>query len=102
MLRLKELPDGFQVLFAEAALIDSLKPAHRKTILDFILSNQTNHPEMVCCMAMFKVESAEAAKCSFFASYGLGPYSNLAAIKEIAAIDNEHRDELIQMLNKEL
>jgi hypothetical protein len=103
MIRLKELLSGFRVLSADAVSIESLPESHKQFIREVLLSNQTNDPEEVWCIAMFEVESIDSASCfSMFEGYGLGDYSNLADIHEAAANENGCQVDLIKMLNKEI
>jgi hypothetical protein len=102
LIRVKELPVGFRVLSAEAALIESLSNDLKQDIRKVLLSNQTNIPERVWCVAMFEVESINATNnCVPFCAYSFGTNSNLAAIQDKAVIDNSRQVELIKMLNKE-
>jgi hypothetical protein len=100
---LKELPSGFRVLCAEAALIDSLPEDEKQFIRENLLSLQTKQLEQVCCAALYYVEDLDSnINRAFFKGCRLGEYSNLAAIQNDAAIESGRRDELIKMLNKEL
>jgi hypothetical protein len=101
-IRLKELPNGFRVLSAEAALIKSLTDSQNQC-RETILSNQTNHSEDVCCLAMYEMEAIDSANNSYrLECYGFGTYSNLSAAKKMATTENGRRAELIQILNNEL
>jgi hypothetical protein len=103
VIRLKELPVKFRVISAEPVLIESLRDPHRQTILNFILSNQTDELEYVCCEAVFEVNSIDTAyRTCFFEGYHLGEYSELPDIQERASVENGRRAEIIQMLKKEL
>jgi hypothetical protein len=104
VIRLKEIPNGFRVLSTETALIESLPEDPKRYIRENILSNQTNHPEKVWCVALFEVEAIDNRNnCSFYDIFGgLGKYSNLAAIQDKAATESFRQVELIKMLNKEL
>jgi hypothetical protein len=101
VIRLKELPSGFRMISAEAERINGLPEVQKNHLRGKVLNNQTNRPENVC-EAMFEVESINASGCtSFFSGYGLGMYSDLAAIQKKAATENGRQAELIQILNKE-
>jgi hypothetical protein len=103
VIRLKELPSGFRVLSAEAALIESLPEEFKKPSREDILSFQTNRPDDVCCLAVLNVEAIDGSKIRFlFNNYGFGPYSNIAAIQKKAATENDRQADLIKMLNKEI
>jgi hypothetical protein len=103
ILRLKELPRGFRVLSSEESSIESLSEEKKKLSIAALLSSQTNHPENVCCVALFELEDLHAANSCFLCEgYGFGDYSDLASIQENAATVNGHQAELIEMLNKEV
>jgi hypothetical protein len=101
VIRLKELPSGFRVLSAETVSIESFPDDQKDTIISNIHSFQTNQPENAYCVAIFKVENIDASEIRFLLiPYGVGTYSNLAAVQEEAATENGRQAELIQMLNK--
>jgi hypothetical protein len=54
-IRLKELPNGFRVLSAKSASIESFPEDQKIEIRSLILYNQTNHPELICNVVMFEV-----------------------------------------------
>jgi hypothetical protein len=98
---LKELPDGFRVLSAEAASIDSLPIEAMESLCENILNFQTKLPEDVSCNVMFKVEAIDTANdCFFYEGCSFGPYSDLAAIQDVAASLNGRQAELIIMLTR--
>jgi hypothetical protein len=102
LIRFKELTSGFRVISAEAALIVNLPVDTRKCIRDNILYSQTKYPGKISCMAMHEVESFDlSVRITRLTGYGLGSYTNLAAIQDKALVDNGRRVEIIQMLNKE-
>jgi hypothetical protein len=96
----KELPTGFRVLSTEAVSLESLPVLQAEEARNHILS--INRPDMVCCVAVFIVESIDAANnCVLYEGYGIGPYHFLAAIQMKAAFESGRRVELIKILNKE-
>jgi hypothetical protein len=102
VVRLEELPVGFRVLSAEAALIDSLPENQSKIIREVILSAQNIQPDVVYCGVMCEVQAIDAIKsCNIHTGYGVGSYFNLAAVQEEAAAESGRQAELIKMLNKE-
>jgi hypothetical protein len=102
VIQVKELPSGFRLLSTEASSFESLRNDHKQSVREIILCNQTNEPETVYCIAMFHVDATDATNnCRLLQEYGVGPYSNLAEIKEKVAIVNGRLADLIKMLNKE-
>jgi hypothetical protein len=101
VIRLMELPSQFRVISADLVSIEILPDNLRQQIRDIILSFQTNHPNEVSCVAMFDMEAIDDSSHSFIGGYRFGPYSNLAAIQEKAAAENDRQADLIKMLNKE-
>jgi hypothetical protein len=100
MIRLKELPNGFHVVSAESASIQSLSELERKQFLDMLVSIQTYHPDNICCISFFVVEAIDATNSGYaIRGCSLGEYSDLASIQEEAATENGFRAELIQILN---
>jgi hypothetical protein len=102
LIRLRELPNGFRVLSAEAVSFESLPDKAMKQISDILLYNQTKQPEKVYCVAVFEVAIDAAHNCCIINGYIFGGYSDLAALQDEAAIENGRRPELINMLNNEL
>jgi hypothetical protein len=103
VIRVKELPNGFRVISAEAALIDSLPNDQIQSIRDHILSVQSNQPDKVCCVAVYEVEYFDSAINDYFVKGCLlGDFSELASIQDAAASENGRQAKLIKMLNNEL
>jgi hypothetical protein len=101
VIRFKELPVGFRVLSAEAALIASLSNDANHLIRGAILSYNTKYPGKIICNVMCVVEAIDASsRVNLHSGYGFGDYSNLATIHEYASSLN--RIDLIKKLNKEL
>jgi hypothetical protein len=103
VIRLNELPSGFEVLSAEAVSIESFPEDGRKQIRDIILSLEANYPQKVCCVSINEVDPINSDCCrSFIRGCGIGDYFDIVDIKDEAASENGRQAELIKMLNKKL
>jgi hypothetical protein len=60
MIRVKELPNGFRVLSADAVSIDVLPDMKKIISRENIISHQAIQPENVCCMSLEVVEAIDA------------------------------------------
>jgi hypothetical protein len=97
VIEMKETSDGFHVISAESALIDSLLQEEAAAFQDMILLNQTNEADKVFCLALYRVISSDS-NCSFMEGYGLG--SEISVIQERVGLIKGHDLELIKELNK--
>jgi hypothetical protein len=103
VIRLKELPVGLRVISAEASSIESLPEEQKNEFLKDIITLSVKKPNMICCLAIYKVEAIDAAiGCSASKGYVWGDYSALASIQKLASTANDLHVKLIKKLNKEV
>jgi hypothetical protein len=101
VLRLKELDQGFRVVLAEEVSIEILSNDQKQSISDVMISARTTLPALMCFVAMYIVEEADASCASAVLFDGI-------CMNEDSLVDSEKyepiafQEMLIERMNKNL
>jgi hypothetical protein len=90
-IHVREVPNGFQVLFTNQIPIESIPSVQRQSIRDKRISHHTRDPTIVFSLTIWRIETMEGKVIDFMLPFSYGVYSDITAIQQDALIANSRQ-----------